>query len=105
MTVTGDNAQASAIYHRQTNRAYIAISPDAIMQHGGTDRPPMTTVEVSFDAAAAAGTDSGRGASAGDMQLTNLRESKAAPVKCPGGKCKVTLTLDSSAVLLLAPVN
>ena len=96
--VAADNAQASAIHHRSTNRAFIAISPDAIMQHGGTDRPPMTTVDLRFDA----GTT---GLSTVDMQLTNLRDGKAAPVKCLGGKCKLTLHLDSTAVLLFAPAK
>jgi len=37
------------------------------------------------------------------MQLQDLRNKTVAPVKCAGGKCRMTLALDHTAVFLLSP--
>ena len=44
--------------------------------------------------------DSGDGK---DMAMTDLRSKGAPPTKCPAGKCKLSLSLDTTAVYLFAP--
>lgn len=90
LSVSSGNAVGSAV--ALGGRHFIALSPDAINAYTGTDRPPPSMVDVSFDA--------GSGAA---MELRDLRDKSKPPVQCAGGKCSVRLVLDSTAVFLFAP--
>ena len=84
VTVHSDNAVASSITLGQ--RSLIAISPVMINQWAGTETPPPSQVDVSFHSV---GTQN---------LLINLRS--AAQIKCNRGSCRVSLTLQTTAVFL-----
>ena len=90
VTVHSGNAVASAIRDAR-HRHFIAISPDAIMKHGGTGRPPSSRIEVTFDSGGV-----------GSMELRDLRtHSRTA---C-ASKCRVKLALDATAVFVFEPAR
>ena len=88
VTVHSDNAVGSSITLGQ--RSLIAISPVMISQWSGTETPPVSQVDVSFES------------SGNQSQLINLRNKTAAPIKCSLGSCRMTLPLHATAVFLLA---
>jgi hypothetical protein len=90
VTVHSDNAVGSSITLGQ--RSLIAISPDAINQWGGIEAPPVSQVDVSFESSS----------DGSQTQLQDLRNATAAPIKCAGGKCRMTLALDATAVFMFS---
>lgn len=88
VTVHSDNAVGSSI--TLGHRSFIAISPVMVSQWSGTEAPPVSQVDVSFEP------------SGGQAQLANLRNKTTAPIKCPAGGCRMTLPLRATAVFLLA---
>ena len=88
VAVHSDNAVGSSITLGQ--RSLIAISPVTISRWAGTEMPPVSEVDVSFES------------NGSQSQLTDLRNKTAAPIKCPGGSCRMTLSLRTTAVFLFA---
>lgn len=96
VTVHSDNAVGSAVQDIGSSRAFISITPDAILSHATTDRAPVSDVRVSF-------VPKENGA---EMELIDLRNPEVAPVKCVAGSCRdMLLQLDSTAVFLFSPVS
>ena len=88
VAVHSDNAVGSSITLGQ--RSLIVISPMTISQWAGTEMPPVSDVDVSFES------------NGSQSQLIDLRNKTSAPIKCGAGRCRMMLPLRTSAVFLFA---